>query len=337
MKPTVDALAAQARSVGASVAVVAVRDGSETTVGTAGEGVDPTARFHVGSVGKTFLAGLVLKLVDDERLELDSPVAIYLAGPVANSAAIRLRDLLQHTSGLRDFLQDEAFLARAFSEPERPLEPAAVLELVEDDPLFEPGAGWAYASTNFLVLALVVEAVTGMALRDAVRLHLTEPLGLEHTELPPLQGPPPVEGQMAAGPPVLGGQANASLVTQAIAYGSDALVSTPSDVARFLAALLSGELLRPASAGELLRTVPADGVEFAAYGLGIGTFSSVLGLAPSPCGSAWGHLGLGAGHTTVALSRRDGSRQAVLAVDRGFLPAEDWPVLGGIAWRAFCR
>jgi D-alanyl-D-alanine carboxypeptidase len=173
-------------------------------------------------------------------------------------------------------------------------------------------------------------------LREALRTRLAEPLGLTDTALPPLAGRPTADGHMAPNNWLAPGQTDSAFLTQALAYGADALVSTPSDVARFLEALLGGELLGPASAAEVLGTVPADGVEFDAFGLGIGELSSLLGIAPSPCGSAWGHLGLGFGHTTVALSRRDGSRQAVLAVDHGVLAPAVWAQLGNVVWRAFC-
>lgn len=329
-------LARQALRAGASGAVVAVRADGKTAVGAAGEGMDVSTRFHVGSVGKTFLAALVLGLVDEGRLELDAPLALYLPDIVANADAIRLRHLLQHTSGLRDFLQEESFLRPALTRLGHRLAPGAVLELVADDPLFAPGEAWAYASTNYLVLGLVVEAVADAPLRELLRTRLAEPLELTDTGLPPLTGPPPADGHMAADNWLAPGQTDATLLTESIAYGADALVSTPSDVARFLESLLDSELLRPASAAELVRTVPADGFEFDAYGLGIGKLSSLLGAAPSPCGSAWGHLGLAPGHTTVALSRRNASRQAVLAIDHGLLPPAAWEPLGDVVWRILC-
>ncbi len=333
---TLSELAQHALAAGASGAVLAVREDAATAVGTAGEGMNTSTRFRFGSIGKTFVAALVLGLVDEGRLELDAPLALYLPNAVANADAIRIRHLLQHTSGLRDFLQEESFLTFALSQPDRPLEPAAVLELVAGDPLFPPGAAWAYASTNYLVLSLVVEAVAQVPLREALRARLAEPLGLTETELPPLAGPPAAAGDMPPNNPLLPEQTDPTPLIRTLAYGADALVSTPSDVTRFLEALLGGELLRPASAAELLRAVPADGVEFEAYGLGIGKLSSLLGVAPSPCGSAWGHLGLGLGHTTVALSRRDASRQAVLAVNQGLLPPAAWAPLGDVVWRTFC-
>jgi D-alanyl-D-alanine carboxypeptidase len=236
-------LARHALAAGASGAVVAVREDGETAWGAAGNGMDASTRFHVGSIGKTFLAALVLGLVDEERLELQAPLALYLPEIVANADAIHLQHLLQHTSGLRDYLQEESFLTPALTQPGHRLEPGAVLELVADDPLFAPGQAWAYASTNYLLLALVVETVAHAPLREVLHARLTEPLGLTDTGLPPLTGPPPVDGHMAADNWLAPGQTDATSLTESIAYGADSLVSTPSNLARFLETLLGGELL----------------------------------------------------------------------------------------------
>src|SRR4029077_18196485 len=80
------------------------------------------------------------------------------------------------------------------------------------------------------------------------------------------------------------------------------MISTAHDVARFLQALLGGELLTPEVRAELLTTVPSDWEESDGYGLGIEQVSSLMGQSPSPCGPAWGHLGFAMGHTTIALS-----------------------------------
>ena len=89
--------------------------------------------------------------------------------------------------------------------------------------------------------------------------------------------------------------------------------------------------LEPASLEEMLDTVPGDGGEFARYGLGIAEMDSFLGIVPSPCGSAWGHLGLMPGCTCAALSTRDGARQAVLMTSGPINEA-----FGERMWDLFC-
>jgi D-alanyl-D-alanine carboxypeptidase len=112
------------------------------------------------------------------------------------------------------------------------------------------------------------------------------------------------------------------------------LVSSAEDVARFFAALLGGELLPAAMLDAMLAGVESDWVESNRYGHGIEEISSVMGLSDSPRGSFWGHLGLGLGHTVVALASRDGRRTTVVMVNEGVLGDETWRSMGDVAWAA---
>ena len=133
---------------------------------------------------KIFVAALVLQLVAEGRLDLDGDAAPFAEG-------ITIRQLLNHTSGLPDFLHDVV----AFFEPYRQ-DPAYrwevdhrdQLALVMEEPrLFAPGEGWSYHGSNYLVLGLIVEETTGLPLRDALRERILAPLGLERTDL--VEGP----------------------------------------------------------------------------------------------------------------------------------------------------
>jgi D-alanyl-D-alanine carboxypeptidase len=118
-------------------------------------------------------------------------------------------------------------------------------------------------------------------------------------------------------------------------WAGGGIVSTGRDVARFLRALLAGELLPEYLRAEMLRTVPADRDETDDYGLGIGQVTSLMGKAASPCGAAWGHLGFG-GHTTVALASERGDRQVVVMVNGHAMSDESWEALGELIWGCYC-
>ena len=127
-------------------------------VGT-GEPLTADHRFRIGSVTKIFVAALVLQLVDDGLLELDGDAAPFAEG-------ITVRQLLNHTSGLPDFVGDVV----EFFEPYRrdlghrwELGSREELQLVLELPrLFPPGEGWAYHGSNYIVLRLLVEEATGL-------------------------------------------------------------------------------------------------------------------------------------------------------------------------------
>ena len=257
-----------------------------------------------------------------------------------------LRQLLNHTSGLPNFDDDLV----AFFEPYRTnpahrseFGPRELLALALERPrLFPPGKGWAYTGTNYQALGLVVEETTGTPLRDELRRRIFDPLELGATDLPAETWPVPglarqyvpAENPMFPGPGP--GPVDLTELDLPFNWAGGGIVSSGRDLTRFLEALLGGELLPDDLRAEMLRTVPSDWDESDGYGLGIGKVTALMGKAASPCGAAWGHLGLG-GHTTVALASERGDRQVVVMVNGSVLTEEAWEALGGLVWGCYCR
>jgi D-alanyl-D-alanine carboxypeptidase len=299
-------------------------------------------RFRIGSVTKIFVAALVLQLVAEGTLDLDGDAAPFDEG-------ISIRQLLNHTSGLPDFLDDVV----AFFEPYR-RNPAYrwevghrdQLALVMEKPrLFAPGEAWAYRGSNYLVLGLIVEETTGVPLRDALRQRILAPLGLERTDLVegPLRGDcargylPPDNPVLPAGP---GPVDVTELDLAPFTWAGGGVVSTAGEIAKMLRALLGGEVLPDRLRKEMLRAVDSDWNETDRYGLGIGEITTLMGGQQSPCGAAWGHLGFSAGYTAIALSSEDGERQVVLCANGGFASEEAeeafFDASGRLAWHLYC-
>jgi D-alanyl-D-alanine carboxypeptidase len=291
-------------------------------------------RFLIGSVSKTFVAAVVLQLVEEGALALDEEV-----GPIAEG--VTLRQLLNHTSGLPDYYADfDSLIApyRADRGYKPDLTPRGALELVHARPrLFPPGAGWEYSGGNYLALGLIVEEATGATLREELKRRIAEPLGLEGTDLRDRAGL--ARAYLQPGNPVFpdaGEGLDDVTDIELFGWGAGEMVSTARDVARFLQALLGGELLTPDLRGELLTTVASDWEESDGYGLGIEEVSSLMGQVPSPCGSAWGHLGFAMGHTTIALSSESGDRQVVILANTLVMSDETWAALGALTWACHC-
>ena len=296
-------------------------------------------RFQIGSVTKTFVAAVALQLVGEGALALDEEV-----GPIAEG--VKLRQLLNHTSGLPDYYADFDSLIEPYRRDRghKPnLTPRAAFELVHARPrLFPPGEGWAYSGGNYLALGLIVEETTGAPLRDELRRRIIEPLGLEGTDLREGDSartglaraylPPDNRVFPEPGP----GPVDVTDV-ELFGWGSGEMISTVGDVARFLRALLGGEVLTPEVRAELLTTVPSDWEESDGYGLGIEEVSSLMRQAPSPCGSAWGHLGFAMGHTTIALSSHSGDREVVICANTLVMSDETWKATGQLVWACYCR
>jgi D-alanyl-D-alanine carboxypeptidase len=308
---------------------------------TSGELLTAEHRFRIGSVTKLFVAALALQLVAEGLLDLDGKAAPFVED-------VTIRQLLNHTSGLDDFDIDMA----SFFEPYRRdkahrwgLGPHEELRMVLAKPrLFPPGEGWAYHGSNYLVLRLVVEAATGMGLREALEERVFAPLGLQKTDL--VEGPLHGEcahGYLAPDNPILPGGPGSVDVTELdlpFYRAGGGIVSTAGDVVTLLRAQLRGELLPPSLRREMLDAVDSDWEETDRYGLGIGEITSLMDRQPSQCGAAWGHLGFSVGYMAIALSSEDGERQVVVCANGHptTVAAEEafWDAAGRLAWSLYC-
>ena len=302
-----------------------------------GKALTPAHRFRVQSVMKLFVATVVLQLVGEGVLALDGDAA-----PVAGGVTVR--QLLNHTSGLPNYHDDiiELFEPYRSDRAHRcPIGPRELLAVALDKPrLFPPGEGWAYSGSNFLAVGLLVEELTGVTLREEMRRRIFEPLELQATDLPAEVSATDglARGYFPPDNPLLPGTdwVDATELDLPFNWAGGGVVSTGRDLARFLEALLGGELLPPGLRAELLRTVPSDWEESDGYGLGIEQVTSVMGKARSPCGAAWGHLGLG-NYTIIALASEDGERQAVVLANGLVMADEAWDPLGRLTWACYCR
>lgn len=256
------------------------------------------ARVRIGSNTKPFVATVMLQLVTEGKAELDAPVERYLPGlvhgPGIDGNRITLRNLLQHTSGLPEY-------AAEFGATPKPGQVdthaehvrwgiADIHEVVRNvltvPADFEPGARWAYSNTNYAIVGMVIEKLTGGSLGEEIARRVIEPLDLRDTYYPDaaetdIRGPHPVGYAVFGGDRVDYTRQNVS-----VAGAAGAMVSTGADLNRFFTALLNGELVPPAQLAEMKRTVPLE-VSGPPAGYGLGLMQRRL-----PCGKdSWGHGG----------------------------------------------
>jgi D-alanyl-D-alanine carboxypeptidase len=256
----------------------------------AGTPMTPETRVRIASISKTFTAATVLLLVEEGRLGLDDTLDTWFPELVPGAASITVRDLLQHTSGLYDFLEDPQFVNQAYREPDRRFAPAELVAYAGRFPAaFRPGAegAWDYSSTNYVILGMIVEAVTGRPLAVEMRERIFEPLSLESTYFAPDE---PIEGPFATG---YGGSRVQRDVAMSFAYATANLVSTTDDVQRFGRALFAGDLLSAESQELMLSFVGGKGqynMPELAYGLGVMRNALPVGRGAEES-TVYGHIG----------------------------------------------
>jgi peptidoglycan/LPS O-acetylase OafA/YrhL/CubicO group peptidase (beta-lactamase class C family) len=274
LQEVLDDLTASGAIPGAVLAVSI--PGYETWVGASGvrdrksgDPIAPDTRMRIASISKVFTAVVALQLLEEGKLELDAPLATYLPGLLRSGDKITVRNLLQHTSGLYDYLEDRTMVNRAYRDAEKRWEPRELVEYAAKFPLaFQPGASgaWDYSSTNYVILGMLVEQVTGNSLAAEMRGRIFEPLELDATFFAPDE---PVVGVQSRG---YSNNVDQTAVAMSFAYATANLVSTASDLQRFAQGLFGGQLLRSETLALMQTFVDGKGqykMPELAYGLGL--------------------------------------------------------------------
>jgi len=227
-------------------------------------------KVRIASNTKTFVATLVLQLADEGMLGLDDPLEQYIQG-VPYGDEITVRNLLDMTSGIFSFSEDETFLAEFTADPLMEMTPQESLDIaLSHPPDFPPGQGWHYSDTNYEILGMIVEQVTGNAIEDEVRDRIITPLGLTGTSFPTTPDMP--EGHAKGY--VIGEDwmlEDYTRVSPSVPWAGGAMISTLEDLRVWAKALATGELLSDEMHREQLSWVNMPGLENVdgKYGLGI--------------------------------------------------------------------
>ncbi|MDX1905439.1 MAG: serine hydrolase domain-containing protein [Bacteroidia bacterium] len=258
--------------------------------------MQPCHQHFLQSISKTYMAVGILRLYEQGKLSLDAPFSQYLPERyhkyLPDTEKITVRMLLNHTSGLPEYNFAAAYVTQLLQHPDRVFSPEEYLGFIKGKALdFEPGSKYAYRNTNYLLLALIADALTGDHVRY-LREHIFMPLGLTHTfyrETPDYLNTPDLvnsywdrygDGQVENVTAMQ--RTNVSTL-----IGDDGIITSPAEAVLFLKGLIGGQLLADSTLS-LMKTWVHDSKGNPAYGLGL-DYSTI---ADQPC---WGHSGGGIG------------------------------------------
>lgn len=299
----------------AALASVQDRDGRTRTY-TAGLGdlatgskVPRDGQVRIGSNTKSFVAVVVLQLIGEGKIGLDTMVDTYLPdlvrGEGIDGRHITVRQLLQQTSGLPNY-------SNYLGDDVRYYSPRELLDTALQHPAdFAPGTSWKYSNTNYVLAGLIVQKVTDRPLAEEIDRRIIKRIGLRHTYFP-APGDASIREPHPHGyyrEPADGPLRDITEIDPSWGWAAGQMVSTNSDLSRFFTALLAGRLLPSAQLAQMRSTVPAEATfgPGARYGLG-------LVSRPLPCGGlSWGHGGSFPGYETRGGVTDDG-RAANVAV-----------------------
>ncbi|MBB5852749.1 serine hydrolase domain-containing protein [Amycolatopsis umgeniensis] len=334
-----DRLAALAADRAITAGLIHVRNGSRQwsdAVGVrdlaSGTPAAADGHFRIGSITKTFAATVLLQLTDEGRLTLDDPVERHLPGVVPDGGRITVRHVLQHTSGLHDYMSEPGYSTNRWRGDARfdDYTPSQLLKVAfAKGPDFEnPGESWHYSNTNYIVAGLLVEKLTGRPYGKEVERRILRPLDLTHTSVPGHR--PSLPTPHARGYEPLPAIVDATDMDPSLDWAAGEMVSTTRDLTTFVTALLKGRLTSQASLTEMRRM--REAVPLFRYGLGLQEFAIPCADGPKP---VWGHTGQLIGYITVAFT--DGKGKALTLSLNPYEQDPPTEAVVSMATAVFCR
>ena len=270
--------------------------------------------LRLASVSKAYSGAVALSLVGSGVLHLTDTVGRWLPGLPAAWNRVTLAQLLQHTSGIKDFSQTPEFVD-AITQSFQVAPPPAVLPTYAytyPNNFTPPGSAYRYSNTDNILVALMVQAATGHTYEQELASRVFGPLGLHQTSLPSGSALPT---PYAHGYGLATGQAPEDQTNEFAAgwsWASGGIVSTPLDADRFIRAYVRGATTTKAVLAEQFRFRPGSSEP-----AGPGTNSAGLAIFRyvTKCGTVYGHTGNTAGYTQFAAAGVNGQRSVVVQVN----------------------
>lgn len=216
----------------------------------------PQDTFGIGSVTKSFVGTVALQLVDEGKLSLEDPISKYLPD-FPNGENITIRQLLAMTSGIADYSADKKVYKKLSENPSAVFKRQELVDAAARlKPYFEPGKGLHYANSNTVLLALIIEKVTGNKVESEVTTRVIEPLGLKNTYFPvdAAANRPTTTGYQLD--PQTGKFIEPPPLDPSYLWASGAMVSNVEDLGTWVRALNSGQLLSPQMQAERMKFEP---------------------------------------------------------------------------------
>ncbi len=270
------------------------------------------APFRIGSVSKVYSGTAVTQLVQEKKIHWTDTIGHLLPSLPQAWHSATISQVLQHTSGIPDYIKSPTFLSQFSSHPTMERTPQQLVDYVAHEPLkFTPGSKYEYSDTDNIVAGMIVEHVSGKSYNEKLN-HITEPLGLNKTTLP---SDPALPADAIRGYTDVGTDKPkdiSEIMNPGLAWASGGMLSTAHELNVYVRALLEGKVGDAASL-----TDPVNFVEGAGGPPGPGkNFSGrAIYRYETDCGVVYGHTGNLPGYTTFIASDEAGGKSVVVGVN----------------------
>ena len=239
--------------------------------------------FHAASVGKIFTASIIMKLVETKEIQLEDPISKHLSPEIVNglhlfegidySNKITINQLLQHTSGLADYIMDEPkngrpnIITQMFEEPNKMWEINELIAFTKAHlrPRFIPGNGYYYNDTDYLLLGLIIETKYKKALHEVFREELFIPLKMNHTAM--YMRSEPIKENERLAEFYIDNKDISQYNSLSVDWAGGGTVSTTEDLIKFHEALFSGKIVGASTLDSMQQWIHESQATY--YGLGL--------------------------------------------------------------------
>jgi D-alanyl-D-alanine carboxypeptidase len=281
--------------------------------------------MRIASAAKAFSGAVALSLVSKGVLSLNDTIGELLPDLPEAWHAVRLRQLLNHSSGIPDFSLDEGFRDALIASPQNAPPPEELLSFVYDeDLLFNPGLRYHYSNSDNIVVGLMIEAATNRSYESQLQKRVFGPLGLTETTLPVGANltKPFIHGyDLSESPP----EDVSEIIAAGWSWASGGIVSTPGDLNRFIRGYVGGRLFGSETRSKQRQVIEGGGSE--PPGPGKNAAGLALFRYRTRCGTVWGHTGNTPGYTQFAAASADGRRSVTVSVNAQFTPTSGEPAV----------
>lgn len=280
--------------------------------------MDTTLLFYQASVTKTFTTAIVFQLIEENKLSLDDNVGMYLPSILTIPPSTKIRYLLNNRSGLSDIFDYQSTTSTWFSHPDSIWTPKLAIETYNRNPVFPQGTSFDYSSTNFILLGMIVEHITGNTFAEELKNRILLPFGLTQTFFPHVDS---IAGPLVQGwtsftqNNVFDSSADTILnnCSASMLFTAAALVSRPKDVAKFFRLLFSGQIVNDTTLALMKTCSNATFAGGNGYGYGLIRYNF-------DGKTYFGHAGDLSGFTQLTIHQELDSITLAISINRNYAP-----------------